>query len=81
MADMKDASSKGDVTDMIKALHEQIDELELENFELSNENRTLKSALWGACTALVIKDGIEVTNEHIDRLYRMMYAVAEEELR
>ena len=79
MADMKDASRKGDV-DMIKALHEQIDELELENFELSNENSTLKSALWGACTALVIKDGIDVTNENIDRLYRMMYAVAEESI-
>lgn len=56
-----------------KMMHDRLDELE-------TENRTLKSALWGACTALVIKDGIEVTNENIDRLYRMMYAVADESI-
>ena len=65
---------------MKKMLHEYIDDVETENINLMRENELLKSALWGACTALVVKSGIEVSNDNIDKLCEMMKQSARESL-
>ena len=49
MADMRDASKRGADIDMIKALHAQIDELELEIERLQGELAKTKKALYRAC--------------------------------